>query len=271
MQLRLLPYIHATASRVALLAYTYAIVQVIADLKTQLENRKQACTKLKTENQRLEKVSLPLPRLCMDPTRQIRPSRSIGTPASSASLCSSRAAVHHQDKKSLEKELLNYQIGKGSTSTLGSSSAQRALQRAVKDQQRALNATNMQAAKAAQESGDLHHRLLLWSIEHCIPARGHHQSCNWSIIHLPLTEVDPHVYLQRRYMRALVPIPLGMCMAVQRRLEQMTEQCQTLEADIEAFRQERDKAREVSRPLSRPGPYDPWPSFTCTWLRPLVC
>ena len=32
----------------------------------------------------------------------------------------------------------------------------------------------------------------------------------------------------------------------------MTEQCQTLEADIEAFRQERDKAREV-RPLPNLG------------------
>jgi hypothetical protein len=34
-------------------------------------------------------------------------------------------------------------------------------------------------------------------------------------------------------------------MGVQHRLEQMAEHCQTLEADIEAFRRERDKAREV--------------------------
>ena len=46
-----------------LIADATDVHQVIADLKTQLENRKQACTKLKTENQRLEKVSFPSSRL----------------------------------------------------------------------------------------------------------------------------------------------------------------------------------------------------------------
>eukprot|EP00192_Tetraselmis_astigmatica_P001078 CAMPEP_0117659562 /NCGR_PEP_ID=MMETSP0804-20121206/6499_1 /TAXON_ID=1074897 /ORGANISM="Tetraselmis astigmatica, Strain CCMP880" /LENGTH=1370 /DNA_ID=CAMNT_0005466229 /DNA_START=14 /DNA_END=4124 /DNA_ORIENTATION=- len=125
------------------------LLKMIGDLKGQLESRKQACVKLKTENQRLEK-----------------------------------------EKKDLEKQLLAFQTGRGSTSTVGASAKQRALQRAVKEQQRSLQATSLEKAKASQEMG-----------------------------------------------------------SVQSRLEQLTEQCQTLESDMDAVRAERDRAREEAEEL----------------------
>lgn len=58
----------------------------------------------------------------------------------------------------LEKELLAFETGRARLSRTGTSAKQAALQRAVKEQQRSIQATNMGKAKAEQDASELKER-----------------------------------------------------------------------------------------------------------------
>uniref|UniRef100_A0A061SNA0 Uncharacterized protein n=1 Tax=Tetraselmis sp. GSL018 TaxID=582737 RepID=A0A061SNA0_9CHLO len=94
------------------------LLNLIDELKAELESRKEACKRLKAENLRVEK-----------------------------------------EKKDAEKHLFALETGRASTSTMGASAKQRAIQRAAKEQHRELQAMSMKAAKASEEAEGLRQAL----------------------------------------------------------------------------------------------------------------